>query len=211
MSYKGPQPNIPHLKTYYAGITKKRPALYGHQFIVQFMGGGNINGIDLTTLSPQLRALFTSEQMFSYYAQGADIPQATLNKATTNYFAGKFHVPTVRTWDHTWNTQIILDQDLFMYHVMREWMELMSSYRFNGGGYRVLPDVNLRIKVLDSTHQHFTTSFVLCGVWPKDVSQIQLQYQDSAQVNQLPVSFSYQYSFEDPDLDNTLSADPLKA
>lgn len=209
MSYNGPTiDTIPHLRNFYTNITKKRPLLNGHQFVVQFIGGGSAAGASLTSYSNKLGALFTGQQMFSYYAQGASIPTATLGKATANYFAGKFHVPTVRTWDHNWSTQLILDQDLFMYHVIREWMDLMSSYRFNGGGLRVLPDVNLRVKVLDSTHQHFTTSFVLCGVWPKDIGQIQLQYQDSAQVNQLSVSFSYQYSFEDPDLD--MSTDPLK-
>lgn len=202
-------PTIPHLRNFYQNITKKRPLLYKHQFIIQFIGGGNIDGKQLVELSPSLKQLFTNQGRFTYYAQSGDIPTATLNKATTNYFAGRFTVPTVRTWDHNWSTQILMDENLTIYHVLRDWQQLMSSYRNNGGGYRILPDVNLRVSILDGTHQYITTSYVLAGVWPKDIGEIQLQYANEASINPLQVSFSYQYAYQDSDL-NAAANDPLR-
>ncbi len=68
----------------------------------------------------------------------------------------------------------------------------------------------MSIKLLDNTHQYFTTSFVVVGVWPTNVGDLALEYKaDDSSVMTASVKFKYQYCYRDDTLD--YSNDPLKA
>ena len=48
-----------------------------------------------------------------------------------------------------------------MFDKLKRWMNHISDIKNNGGGTRKIPNVDLRLNLLDSTHQNFTTSFVM--------------------------------------------------
>lgn len=148
-------------------------------------------------------------ESFAYYAHSATIPGMTLNKADVNYYAGRFSVPTAVSYEHNWTTKILLDQDFTLYKTLRSWQEQLSSYHYNGGGARIIPNINIRLKILNAEHTGFTTSYVLAGVWPKQVQGTPVKYEQNANPIHLQVQFSYQYCYEDPDF--TAQANPLKA
>jgi hypothetical protein len=96
-----------------------------------------------------------------------------------------------------------------MYDKMKQWMRDLSDLKYNGGGTKKIPNVDLRLNLLDSTHQFCTTSFVMVGAWPAAVSELKLDYKDGdATPLQLAVSFKYQYCYRDDNFDT--SADPLR-
>jgi hypothetical protein len=96
-----------------------------------------------------------------------------------------------------------------MYDKIKNWMKYLSDLKNNGGGTKQIPNVDLRLNLLDPTHQYFTTSFVMVGVWPTNISDLQLAYKDGdATPLTLTASFKYQYCYKDDNFDT--SADPLR-
>lgn len=64
---------------------------------------------------------------------------------------------------------------------------------------------------MDTYHQNFTTSYLVEGVWPTSVSELQLAYKDNdTSIMTFKLGLKYQYCFEDQTFDpNTKVSDPL--
>jgi hypothetical protein len=157
-----------HLGTVYGGITKQKPLLYKYQYILEFVGGNGYwdSGVFKTF------TLFDNDdnnpdQNFTYWAQGATIPQFEIPAAKVSYYATEFRVPGCMKYTHDFSTKILLDQDLTMYNKLDTWLKMISRLQLSGGGIKVIPTIKLRIRLLDSEHQYFTTSFIMDGVYIK--------------------------------------------
>jgi len=111
------------------------------------------------------------------------------------------------TYMHDFNTRIFLDQDFTMYDKMLKWAQQISKLQLSGGGIKVIPSIKMRVKLLDSEHQYFTTSFVMEGVWLSTINQVQLSYQQGSQALMVDCRFKCQYYYRDDDCDLTM--DPL--
>lgn len=208
--------NQHHLRSFYNNI-KTLPLLYKYQFVVQFVRGGTITSPEhmpnIQTLSFYDFFRDTSndpEKTFTYYAQSASVPGLSVKNAQAKFFAGKFNIPSVIQYDHSWTTDIILDQDLTMYKKLVQWQKYMSDYTRSGGGVRVIPNIDLRVSLLNSYHNAFSTSFILAGIWPNTVSGIDIKYDNNVEVMKSKITFSYQYVYQDPDFDSNGANDPLK-
>lgn len=208
--------NTAHLRKFYNNV-KTFPLLYKYQFIVEFVRGGSI---ETPPGVPQFSAqsfysLFREDpgnpnEQLTYYAQSASIPGISVKNAQTKFFAGKFNVPTVIQYEHNWKIDIILDQELTMYKKFIQWQKFMSDYKYSGGGVRVIPDINMRVNILNSDHTGYTTSFILAGIWPNDVANIDVSYEGNVQLKKASIQFRYQYVYEDPSFDPNLPFDPLR-
>jgi hypothetical protein len=98
---------------------------------------------------------------------------------------------------------------MIMFDKLKRWMNHISDIKNNGGGTKKIPNVDLRLNLLDSTHQKFTTSFVMVGVWPTSISETSLAYKNGDNnALTLTASFKYQYCYRDDNFDT--SADPLR-
>lgn len=159
-----------NLSSFYNQLTKNTALLYKYQFVVEFIQGGQNYWFQNDPSMP--------DQNFSYYCQSGKIPNFKINKAKVAYYGTDFRVPTVMTFDHSWDCKIILQQDMIMFDKLKAWMKHISDIRNNGGGTKQIPNVDLRLNLLDSTHQYFTTSFVMVGVWPTSMSDIKLSYKE---------------------------------
>ncbi len=198
------------LGTVYNSITKAKPLLYKYQFILQFIGG---NGFwDAGTFKSF--TLFDNDtnnpdQNFTYWAQSATIPEFNIPSQKVSFYASQFRVPTCMTYKHDFETKILLDQDMTMYNKLDTWLKMISRLQLSGGGIKTIPTIKLRIRLLDSEHQYFTTSIVLDGVWIKELGNIKLEYK-AGDANAMTVNakFAVQYYYKDDDEQN-LSMDPL--
>ena len=66
------------------------------------------------------------------------------------------------------------------------------------GGNRVIPNVDLKVNVLDSTHEYVLTSYRLVGIWPTNIGDIQLAYKgDDNAIQTAKFKFKYQYCYEE--------------
>jgi hypothetical protein len=188
---------------FYTEIAKKHAMLLEHQFIVEFVSGTGDN-----TYSGFGQEI---ENNIAYYAQSAKIPKYSISSAKMSFFATEFRQPGVKTFDHSWDCEILIDRDLTIYKKLKEWREQISSLENSGGGAKTIPDMNLRVTVLDSKDMSTVkTSFVLAGVWPAKTPTLPLGYEsgESAPMK-VGISFKYQYAYEERDGEGTES-DPLQ-
>ena len=201
--------NLYHLNSYYNNLTKKKPLLYKYQYVLDFVGNGGF-WVDQDFKPFTLFNDNTDDpsQNFSYWAQSASIPGFNINKTDVNFYGAKFHVPACKTYEHDFSTNILLDQDMTMYKKLDTWLKMISRYEISGGGIKTIPTCKLRIKLLDSEHQYFTTSIVMDGAYITSLAAAQFEY-SGPDVGPLTVAatFKIQYYYRDDDLDLTM--DPL--
>lgn len=202
-----------HLGKFYNNIAKTTPLLYQYQYILEFVQGGGFwinNEFKKFTLFDHDEN--NPEQNFTYWAQSATIPDFTIPAAKVPFYATDFRVPACMVYKHQFSTKIFLDQDLTMYNKLDTWLKMITRLQLSGGGIKTIPTVKLRIRLLDSQHQYFTSSFVLEGVWISKLSGADLKYQQGGASNILQpnVEFRVQYYYRDDDAQN-LEMDPLSA
>lgn len=89
-----------NLSNFYNQLTKNTAMLYKYQFVVEFIQGGDNHWFINDANSP--------DQNFSYYCQSGKIPEFKINKANVTYYGTKFNIPTVMTFDHSWDCKILL-------------------------------------------------------------------------------------------------------
>ena len=89
-----------NLSSFYNQLTKNTALLYKYQFVVEFIQGGENYYFQNDSASP--------DQNFSYYCQSGKIPAFSIKKASVDYYGTNFRIPTVMTFDHTWDCKIIL-------------------------------------------------------------------------------------------------------
>lgn len=191
-----------NLKSFYTGILQKEAPLYAYQFMAEFIGLDDSWGISDSS---------DARNNISYFVQSANIPGVTLSTGKTTFLGKEFTLPGVATYTHSWNCNIMLDQNLTAYKGFRKWQEDISSLYFDGGGVKAIPDVKVRLSVISSDGSKKVRAIVLDGVWCTSVGDIQLAYKNggSDPITNFVIGLKYQYSYEDSGFD--LSADPLKA
>ena len=193
-----------NLKNFYNGIMKSQNPLYAYQFLAEFVGLDDSWGISDST---------DAAHNITYYIQSATLPGIDMATGNATYLGKKFILPGPAKYAHTWTANILLEQSLTPYEGFRKWQEEISSFRMDGGGNKSIPNVQLRLSVLDSSGLSKVQAIVLEGVWVKSVGQIQMQYADGGgkPINSFAVEFRFQYNFMDDTSNFDSSTDPLKA
>lgn len=169
------------------------------------MPGGTMNGntvaFDLFDSDPN-----NAKGNFTYFAQSATIPKATVNKANIPYFGTDFRVPTTIQYGHDWSIEFLLEENMDIYERLRRWMRMFSDLRLSGGGYKLIPNINMRIRTLGSKQQFFVNTYVVAGVWPTGLTDIKLAYkQNDTSVLKCSLRLKYQYCYDEA------KGDPLQA
>ena len=150
------------------------------------------------------------ENNFSYYAQSATLPAVTVNKADIPYFGKAFHVPTSIQYEHDWTIKFLLTENMNIYEGLRQWMLMFSNLRLSGGGYKLVPNIDMRISLLNAAQTHFTSSQVLVGCWPNDLSDLKQEYKDNDNnVATCNLKIKYQYCYRDDNFNGR--GNPLRA
>jgi hypothetical protein len=192
-----------HMKNFYTNIMKTNALLYKYQFLVEFIGLEAL-GIDITDSSD-------ASKNITYYVQSAEIPGYSMQNGKSIFMGTEFRIPGVRKYDHTWAPQILLDENMFAYKGLQQWREKISSLKIDGGGQKVIPNVQARLSLLSPDHQTKVASFILEGVWIKSLGEISLAYSANGggDLLKVPATFKYQYVYPDDTFDQ--AGDPLKA
>mgnify|MGYP003302912373 CR=1 FL=1 len=97
------RPSDKHLSNFYTNIMRGNALLYKYQFLVQLMGPADLGWNN------------SASQNFSYYVQSGSIPGTKLVNGKTVFFGTEFRIPGVKQFDHNWQTEILIDQDLTIY------------------------------------------------------------------------------------------------
>ena len=169
-----------NLKNFYNILTNQKSILYAYQFVAEFSGLDDSWGISDSS---------DAAKNITYYIQSADIPAVTLTSVKTAYLGTEFRSPGVKVFGHNWTCNVLLTEDFNIYKGFRKWQDNISDLHLDGGGDRSIPNVDVRLSLLDPTSQTKTTSFVLGGVWVKKVGKLSLKYEQGggSPINQFPI------------------------
>lgn len=186
-----PQQNEYNLKSFYTNIMKENALLYKYQFIVEFIGLDEYGITDQTDASKNL----------TYYVKSANVPGFDLLTAKTTFLGTEFRTPGVLKYGQNWTVKVLLNQDLFAYKGLQIWRRAISRLEIDGGGIKIIPNVQARISLLSPDHQTCVNSYILEGVWIKKLGKMDFKYGTNGGENplELDCEFRYQYSYPDPD------------
>lgn len=202
--------NTYHIADFYKTIAQKHPLQYGHQFILQFIAPLGQTGTILQGDNAFGRKDHTNVQCFTYWAQSAQIPQITITQANITFLANTFVVPSVIKYGESWDTKILMDQDLTQYKKLQSWQRLISDFSKSGGGKKVIPNVQAKVSLLDNTMQNIKNTFIMEGVWLTQLGNVQFQYKEGGDsIATCTAKFEYQYFYKADDLEAPTDSDPL--
>lgn len=195
------EPHEYHVRNFYTNIMKTNALLYKYQFLVEFIGLDNL-GINITDQSD-------ASKNITYFVQSTDIPGYKMQNGKTVFMGTEFRIPGIRKYEHNWAPQILLDENMFAYRGLQQWREKISSLKIDGGGQKIIPNVQARLSLLSPDHQSKVAAFILEGVWIKSLGDISLAYSANGggDVIKIPATFRYQYVYPDPSFDQ--ANDPL--
>lgn len=138
-------------------------------------------------ISANFKITFPRIQELEFYALSVNIPTVTLNAIEMSYQDTRAKVPDNKyLWDDL-SVQFILDEDLYSYELISNWLKDVRDQRMWQTG---LHDIN--IIPLDS-NKNIEYSFLLEGAWPTNISG--WQYTNANQVSEyiiFDVAFAYQ-------------------
>lgn len=194
-----------HLKKFYTNIMKDNALLYKNQFIVDFIG---LEQYGITSSTEPVKNI-------TYYVQSASIPGYQLVNGKTTFMGTEFRIPGVLKYNHSWSVNILLNENMFAYVGLQTWRRYISRLEIDGGGIKTIPNVQARVSVLSPDHQQIVNSYILEGVWIKELGEINLAYANGGgNVMKCTAQFRYQYVYPDYDSSNVNSysdKDPLGA
>lgn len=140
-----------------------------------------------------------------YYVKSSSIPAVELTDQEVSFLSQKFVVPKTIKFGDTWDVKVICTQDMRQYKSLLAWQDYYSDIRNNGGGNKVVPNVDAHVCLLDGSHQNVVKEIILKGVFPTNIPKIQMQYGNQTQIADFSCTFTYQYLYDKVD------GDPLRA
>jgi hypothetical protein len=165
-------------------ITEFQGALIG--------GGARSNLFQVTINNP---AAPNSNLKASFMVKAAEIPAASIGEAAVNYFGRAIKYAGNRTFTD-WNVTIINDEDFLVRDGMEKWSNaingLRSNVRSSGLARAAQYKTNATVIQYSKTGDPIRT-YNFVGLWPKEVSNITLDWGDNDKIEEFTVSFSYDY------------------
>jgi len=129
---------------------------------------------------------------FSFTCKSAQLPGSTLGTVPVYYFGREIKLAGNRTFPE-WTVTVINDEDFLVRNLLEGWMGEINSHQTNiatslSANYFTDADVLQYGKQGDKLKQY---TFV--GLYPTDVSPIELDWGQNDTVEEYQVTFAYQY------------------
>ena len=133
-----------------------------------------------------------------FLAASTTLPGKTINPVDVPYFGQNFKIPTNADYGGEWSISCRCDADLKLKKDMEKWMNQYSDLSKNGGGFKNIPDNNVRIDLLDHDLKTITKTYVLVGVWPTNVGELAFD-QATAEIVTIELGMVFQYWYDEAD------------
>lgn len=178
-------------------------------FRTQLIGdGARPNLFEIQMVFPQFVTLGSAaQQKVTFLCKSAQLPGSTIGVAPLFYKGREVKLAGNRTWQD-WTIQIINDEDMVIRNAFEQWALGLNSPQDNvrnpaagviDGGYAV-----------DATVSHFSKKntiikqYQLIGMWPMDISPIELDWGQNDTIEEFTVTLAMQY-WIDPALQGSAS------
>jgi hypothetical protein len=161
------------LQTFYNNIARSKSLLLTHQFIIEFSGSG---------LYSELSRDASDSKKITYWIQSASIPEQRIDDVKVPFMSQQFSIPKQIQFGEDWPVSVLLDENLTQYNILKNWTSIFSDLRKSGGGIKTIPSVQAKVSLVDSTFTKIKKTFILEGVWPSDLGNVEFQYENESNI-----------------------------
>ena len=166
------------------------------EFRANMLGDGarpNLFQVNLTF--PAVANAAVAGQRLTFMAKAAQLPGSTVGTVPLYYFGREMKFAGNRTFAD-WTLQIINDEDFNIRNGFESWMNGLNS---NASNLRNPAALNQLLYTADATVTQFSKtgvpikSYKFVGMFPTDVSPIDLDWGSNDSIEEFSVTFAYQY------------------
>ena len=130
-----------------------------------------------------------------FMVRTANLPESTLGNITVGYFGRKINLAGDRTFA-PWAVTVINDEDFLIRNAMEEWSNRINSLEGNlrnfGGSSPLLYKSNAKVTQFSKTGAPIR-EYTFYGIYPQDISAIDLDWDATDRIEEFRVSFLYDY------------------
>ena len=139
----------------------------------------------------------SADQKFTFMCRTAQLPGSTLGSVPVNYFGREIKLAGNRTFPE-WTVTVYNDEDMLTLNTFQKWMNAINSHR---GNFRTAGALSPSSYTVDPIVNHYGKEIPgpiikqvkFIGMFPIDVSQIDLDWGQNDTVEEFSVTFSYQW------------------
>jgi len=176
------------------------------EFRSRMTGDGARPNLFKVILQPPIVEAGIGERI-EFMAKAAQLPGSTIGMVPLNYFGRELKFPGNRTFPD-WTITIINDEDFAIRNAMESWMSNLNSHESNvrgktftssgavagggsanaGAGYSRDADV-----IQYKKEGNVAKTYSFAGMFPIDISPIELDWGTNDSIEEFTVTFAYQY------------------
>jgi hypothetical protein len=167
-----------------------------NDFRSQMVGdGARPNLFEVSMPFPGFSAPGNAQTKLSFMCKTAQLPPSTINSIPVNYFGRELKFAGNRTFTD-WVITIINDEDFIIRNAFERWMNGINSHNLNLRTPVALPPIGYTVDG-DVTQFGKTGNtlkkYKFIGMFPTDVSQIDVDWGANDQIEEFSVTLSYQW------------------
>lgn len=166
------------------------------EFRANMLGdGARPNLFQVTLTFPTVANSPVAGQRLSFLAKTAQLPGSTVGTAPLYYFGREVKFPGNRTFPD-WSITIINDEDFNVRNAFESWMDSINSHTLNVRNPAAFNQISYST---DATVTQFSKtglplkSYKFVGMFPTDVSPIELDWGSNDSIEEFGVTLAYQY------------------
>jgi hypothetical protein len=137
-------------------------------------------------LSPDPSNLGT---LMQFRAKGTQLPSSDLGTIEVPYRGRKLKVPGQRTFSE-WTVTIMETEEMSVRNEMEKWL---NSFDESTSGKRGGQTVNAIVQLMKSDTTTASISYTLWGVYPSNISAVELSFDEQTAPLEYSVTFQYSY------------------
>lgn len=135
-------------------------------------------------------------QKVTFMAKTSQLPGSTIGTVTTNYFGRELKFAGNRTFAD-WTLTIINDEDFLVRNAIERWMNSLNSHVGNARNPAAISAYNYQVDAYVNQYskdgQSIIKQYEIVGLYPTDLSPIDLDWGSNDTIEEFSVTFAYQY------------------
>lgn len=136
-----------------------------------------------------------AQEKYTFFAKTASLPGSTVNQIPVNYFGRELKFAGNRTFPE-WTVTIINDEDFLVRNAFERWMDGLNTHASNLRNPSLINNVNYQqdgYVVQYGKTGVALKSYKFIGMFPIDISPIDLDWGANDTIEEYAVTFAYQW------------------
>lgn len=151
------------------------------------------------TLPPALQGVIVdgtnAQNKFRFQAKGSALPASTTGEIVIPFRGAQYKIPGDRTFAD-WTVTVMNDTDFLIRDALEQWSDLTTGHvnhdRY-GEETETLNYMGTGIVQQLSRNNEVLKDYTIVGIWPKEISDIQLDWGSNDQIEEFSVTFAIQW------------------